>query len=397
MRWIAGMLLLCCQAALCASVASAHESTAPGAGEHRAFVGYYPSWLDLPIASNPDGAHAAPKTGLATVPPVYSHIVIAFAQPDFSWNGDMTSWAGSGLSFRASPDQIKQAIEIVHAHKQRVLLAVGGATYTNWAALAAEGRSRTLGPLSKALARMIDALGFDGLDVDYELEGTNTAAIREYRDAIRALNAAIHLAGRDKLLTLAAWSTGADCTAATGLSPCGGKASSWPEGRTGRERLVFAEPDIVQMLKMVSVMSYDAGYENYDPVMGWTLYRALLPKTVIVNIGFEIAPEGWGDSKLVAEDVQTQCPGSIILADQFGTPVNRPYSVERLIKAGPLSRQSQNRDGIMLWNILKNDKLPSCGPRPVVSPREFETKASALLEAWREPRAQFQSGSDHGK
>ena len=257
----------------------------------------------------------------------------------------MTSWAGSGLSFRASPKQIEQAIGTLHARKQRVLLAIGGATYTNWTALAAEGRAGAAGPVSKALAHMIDALGFDGVDVDYEREGTNTAAIQEYRDAIRALNAVVRLAGRDKVLTLAAWSTGADCTAATGLSPCRGKASSWPEGRTGRERLVFAQPDIAQMLSMVSVMSYDAGYENYDPVTSWTLYRALLPKRVIVNIGFEIAPEGWGDSKLVAEDSQALCPGSIILADQFGVAVNRPYSVDHLMKAGPLSRQSQSNQG----------------------------------------------------
>ena len=359
----------------------------------RVFVGYYPSWLDA--ASNPATDRTRTVPNLATVPPAYSHIVVAFAQPDFSWNGDMTSWAGSGLGFRASPAQIKQAIDAAHARKQRVLLAIGGATYTNWDALAAEGRSGIAGPVSKALAHMIEVLGFDGTDVDYEREGTNTAAIEEYQDVIRALGAVVHLAGREKILTLAAWSTGADCTAATGLSPCQGKASSWPEGRTGRERLVFAQPEIVRMLTMVSVMSYDAGYQNYNPVRGWSLYRALLPKRVIVNMGFEIAPEGWGAGRLVAEDGQAQCTGSIILADQFGTAVNRPYSVDRLMKTGPLSEQSQSKDGIMLWHILKDDNLPNCGSRPVVSPKEFEAKASALLDARREPVAQTQSRSNH--
>ncbi len=99
MKWIAGTLLLCCQMAL--GAAPLHESTSPDAAlQRRFFVGYYPSWLDAANAGD-EGARA--KSGLATVPSAYSHIVIAFAQPDFSWSGDMTSWAGSGLSFRASP------------------------------------------------------------------------------------------------------------------------------------------------------------------------------------------------------------------------------------------------------------------------------------------------------
>ncbi|MDE2135661.1 MAG: hypothetical protein KGM97_08635 [Alphaproteobacteria bacterium] len=351
------------------------------------FVGYYPSWLDsipAPSAGGRDTANdAAIASGLALVPLVYSHIVIAFADPNFSWDGDMTSWVGSGLQFHASPAQIECAIETLHARKLRVLLAVGGATYTNWTALAAERRSRSAGPTIKALVHMIDALGLDGLDVDFELGGADDAAVQEYRDAIRALDTAVHLAGRDKLLTLAAWSTGADCTAAAALSPCGGKTSMWVGGRTGRERMTFADLDIVHTLSMVSIMSYDAGYENYDAVKEWTLYRALLPERIVVNIGFEIAPEGWGGGRLVAEDTQAKCPGSIVLADQFGQPVNRPYSVDRLIKTGPLSRPPHGnpQDGIMLWHMLKDGNLPDCGSLPVVSPQGLEAKVASLLNS----------------
>ncbi len=351
------------------------------------FVGYYPSWLDFFPAPSTGGRDsendAAIASGLALVPSVYSHIAIAFANPNFSWNGDMTSWAGSGLQFHASPAQVASAIGALHVRKLRVLLAVGGATYTNWTALATEGRSRTAGPVTSALARMIGVLGLDGLDVDFETDGADGAAVEEYRNAIRALHAAVHLAGRDKVLTLAAWSTGADCTAATRLSPCRGKTSSWPGGRTGRERLAFADSGIVRMLSMINVMSYDAGYENYDAVRAWKLYRSLLPQRIVVNIGFQIAPEGWGGATLVAEDAQAQCPGSVILADQFGEPVNQPYSVDRLIKAGPLSRSPHGnpQDGIMLWHILKDGNLPDCGSSPVVSPKGMEAKAAAALAA----------------
>lgn len=286
---------------------------------------------------------------------------------------------GSGLGFHSPPSDVAQAIAALHARGQLVLLSVGGATYTSWMALAAEGHGR--GPITSALAQMVGALGLDGLDVDYENEGTDAAAIEQYRDAIRALAAAVRLAGRDKVLTLAAWSTGADCTAATAAAHCGGKTSSWPPARAARERLALTDPDIVRMLNMVSVMSYDAGYQNYDAVRGWSLYRALLPERVVVNIGFEIAPESWGGAVLVADDADATCTGSVVLADQFGEPVNKPYSVDRLIKTGPLSRHKHGnpRDGIMLWHILKDDNLPDCAGSPAVSPTALEAKAAALL------------------
>ncbi len=401
MRWIAGVLLLCCGAALsaCATAPATNTAVAAYCGQpvaykiretgkqRRVFVGYYPSWLDPVLGPGASGCttagDGANASGLAFVSEAYSHIVVAFADPSFSWNGDMTSWAGSGLHFHTSPTQVKRAIETLHARKLRVLLAVGGATYTNWTALAAEGHSRTAGLMTKALAHMVDVFGFDGLDVDYEVEGVDAAAIQQYRDAIRTLDRAVHRAGRTKLLTLAAWSTGADCTAATGLSDCRGETSSWPGAFAGRERLAFADPEIVRKLNMVNVMSYDAGYENYDAVKGWMLYRALLPKRIVVNIGFEIAPEGFGGGRLVAEDAQAQCPGSIVLADQFGEPVNRSYSVDRLIKAGPLSRPAHGnpQDGIMLWHILKDGNLPVCGSLSVVSPKGLEGKATAVLDA----------------
>ena len=42
----------------------------------------------------------------------------------------------------------------------QVIIAVGGATYTNWAALNAG-----------AIRRFVDAFGLDGVDIDYEVSG----------------------------------------------------------------------------------------------------------------------------------------------------------------------------------------------------------------------------------
>jgi hypothetical protein len=334
-------------------------TVAAHADERRALVGYYPSWS------------AAAATTLSATPAGYTHVILAFAKPDFAWNGK--TWAGTGLQFSSAPADIKKQVAALQARGIKVVLAVGGATYLNWGPLTAEaGRP---GKTTAALAQFISDLGLDGLDVDYEPDGTSPKQIAEYRGAIWALSNA----SKDKMLLLAAWSTGADCTKATGTTPCGGK-SAVGDGRTGRERLVFADTSLSAKLSMINVMSYDAGVADFDPVQAWSLYRALIPSTITVNIGFEPAPEDWGPARLVATDDKAVCSGARVKADQFGNPVNKPYSVERALKDGPLSHHENPQDGAMLWHLLKNRNLPRCGQSVVVSPRELELTARTLLD-----------------
>jgi len=345
----------------------------PAWGAKRALVGYYPSWLcGSPLMPDCDAA-----ADLAQLSPGYTHVMLSFAQPDFAWDG--ANWTGTGLQFRKSPADMKPAIAALRAHGVRVVLAVGGAKYLDWSPLAAEASAP--GPITRALADAITALGLDGLDVDYEAEGAGPKQIAEYAGAIRAMHRAVVMAGPGKLLTLAAWSTGADCTPATGLAPCGGKASQWP-GRAGRERLLFRDETLPDKLSMVSVMAYDAGTNNFDPVTAYALYRDLLPAGTIVNLGFEIAPEGWGDGRLVADAAHAVCHGSVFVTSQFGTPTHRPYAVDRLIADGPLAprRNSNARDGAMLWHGLKDQDLPLCGSAATISALEFVTQARVLLD-----------------
>lgn len=359
--------------ALATAAALAFPAFAAKAPEPRVFVGYYPSWMDA-------AADCGAASRLACVSRPITHVIVAFADPHFTWNGDMSSWSGSGLGFKAAPADVKAAIAVLHGRGLKVLLAVGGQTYLDWTALAAEGNGNTAGPITKALAHAVSQLGFDGLDVDDEQDGADASAIRTYRGAVLALRRAADLAGRNKLVALAAWSTGADCTPATGLAPCGGKASVW-QGRAGRERLLFSDKDVVAQIDMVSVMSYDAGTAGYDAVRAFALYRDLLPARIIVNIGFETAPQGWGDATLVAHDADARCGGARVKADQFGTAVNRPYSVEGLLRAGPLTwRTTTNpRDGAMLWHLLKTQSLPMCGEKPAASPADIERAAAPFL------------------
>ncbi len=328
------------------------------ASERRALVGYYPSWVATSTLTATSNA--------------YTHVVVAFAKPDFAWDG--TTWKGTGLQFVASPAEVRQQVAVLHTRGIRVLLAVGGATYLNWAPLAAEANRK--GPITAALKTFIIKMGFDGIDVDYEPEGADPARISEYAAAIKALRAA---AGPDKILALAAWSTGADCTAATGAGPCGGKISQ-ESGSAGRERLLFRDRALLSKIAMINLMSYDVGTEHFDPVRAWTLYRDLVPATITVNIGFEVAPEDWGGATLVAKDSDAVCPSAITRGDQFGNPVNKPYSVSRLLRDGPFRKNSNPHDGAMLWHILKTQAIPFCGKALAVSPRDFERTARALLD-----------------
>ncbi|GAA0554205.1 hypothetical protein FHS83_001714 [Rhizomicrobium palustre] len=318
----------------------------------RVVAGYFPSWESA--------------SALSSVNPAYSHVIVAFARPDFSWDGK--SFAGTGLQFEGSPAELKRQIAAVKKRGTKVLLAVGGTSYLKWDALAAEAGKP--GPVTNQIARFVRELGFDGIDVDYEIEGGDIAP---YRGAILSLRRA----AQGKTLSLAAWSTGADCTKATGTAPCGGKVGE-TDANTGRERLVFRDPAAAAAIDMVEVMSYDAGLA-YDPVLGWQLYRALLPARVIVNIGFEPAPEGWGKAVLVGRDQDAVCKNAKLQTDQFEQASSKPYSVERSLRDGPLASKTNPKDGAMLWHVLKNDGIPLCGKAKGISADGAAALARKLL------------------
>ena len=342
----------------------------------RVYVGYYPSWSDNWFDST--SKTAAEVYGLskfARAPATYTHIIAAFADPNFSWNGATTNnWSGTGLNFNATPRDIKASIDVLHKRNIKVLLAVGGATYNNWSALAAEGQAGS-GPITAALASFMRDMGFDGLDVDYEAD----ANVDRYANATKAMRRAVDQAGGGRILTLAGWSTGADCTPATTAdAACAGKASYWSD-KAGRERLLASHyPTVAAGLDMVDVMTYDARFEHYDGITGWTQYRNLFAAHTIVSIGLETSPEGWQGGNLVINDADAQCEGSRILQDQYGANLNLPYSVNRYttgVRSSTLANRNP-RDGAMLWSMLKTAS-GSCGSAPLASPGTIGAKISS--------------------
>jgi hypothetical protein len=300
----------------------------------------------------------------------YTDVYLAFAQPNFAWSGiTSNTWTGTGLNFTAAPQDVAQAIRLLHNAGQRVVLSVGGATYTaGWGTLAADA-GKAIGastaPTKTALAQFLVDLKIDGLDVDYEVDGADSATVSQYAQAIQvmreAVDAATALDGRVRVLALAGWSTGADYTAQA-TNPSNPNQISYWGGSAGRERLTFATTvpsgayagkQVGGLLNILNVMSYDAGYQHYDPALAYDEYRKLLPSTVAVSGGLEIPPESWGGALLVVNNSDAGQTGTLVQNDQYGNVLNVPYSVQRLgthIVANTVNANSN--DGLMVWDLL---------------------------------------------
>ena len=357
----------------------------------RIFTGYYPSWSDNWFtAVNWDGTAKTldqifTESKLAKIPAQYTHVQLSFANPNFSWGGMAAdSWSGTGISFNAKPSDIKMAIKVLHARNIKVTLAVGGATYNDWTPL--ENEAGGTGPIKTALTNFLRDMDIDGMDVDFEVGGADAANVSAYAKSIQALREATDAAGSGKILTLAGWSTGADCTAATsGDAGCAGKVSYWG-GSAGRERLTFKKTavggprngqSIGSLLNIVSIMSYDAQTLHYDPVTAYKAYRPLLPASTIVSLGLETAAEGWAGGALVINNADAVCAGSTISQDQYGVANPGAYSVERFANT-MLASTVNARDGLMLWHILKADSV-QCGAKPTAMPAGVGAKVGAMF------------------
>lgn len=350
----------------------------------RTLIGYFPSWSEsyyyyAGYSGTPmtDEQLIASSKLAAIIKTPYTDICIAFAQPNFSWSGlAANTWSGTGLSFSSAPADVVQSIRILHQHGRRILLSVGGATYGNWGGLSSEAgkpAGAATAPIRDALARIMVDMKLDGLDVDYEVDGTDAVNVSAYALSIQAMREAIDQAnkvdGRPRELGLAAWSTGADYTAAV-RDPANPNRISYWGGSAGRERLAFSKvvssgtyagQKAGDLLDLVGVMAYDAGYQHFDPTVAYDQYRALLPSTTIVAIGLEIPNEAWGGAILVTSNADAYQAGTVIQLDQYGKILNAPYSAERSAKH-VLSNKVNSLDGLMVWELLKSTPLPLTGP-----------------------------------
>jgi hypothetical protein len=266
-----------------------------------------------------------------------------------------------------------------------VLLSVGGAQQVindqghanGWQNLVANTAYRN------RLLQLANALGVDGIDMDYEAATVNNDAnVAQYSNVLtilhntaKAMNG-LNAAGfaNPKLFTMDVSGVGADCSPANSVDPYCQKLklnSAW--ANAGVERRVLKANNLARLVDMVNVMTYDIGYYGFDPVLSYQQYRSLLPPGVPVNVGLEVldsavigGPLGNEKSMLMVNNADVDaiaCPGTVMLNDQYSAiwsnpavlrPVNRPYSVQNLATTvNNFNKANATKDGLMMWSLFR--------------------------------------------
>ena len=246
----------------------------------REYVGYFQTW-SMNWASDPA------KTSLANLPAYFTQVVLSFMKPDATYSGGLTL-ANTGIQFSSDAQVIKDAIKLLKQRNPntKVLVAVGGATYTNFGSLN-----------MNAIVKFVNEFGLDGVDIDFEPSNPScqvsatavscttddlfTSVVRQMREALP----------RPKLLTCAVFSVGA-----YGL---GEWANAQPPSQYTGVSINMLNA-VGSQLDQLNVMSYDAG-TTYNPVEALEAYSYYFSGPV--TLGVEVPPEAWGGSVLTLEDL----------------------------------------------------------------------------------------------
>lgn len=245
----------------------------------RPFLAYHPSWYE------PDATRAQ-ETTLARLPGYITHVALSFAKPDLTYAGGL-DLTGTGLEYRPSGAVMKDAIALLKARNPgtRVLVSLGGSTYTGWDRLA---------PAS--IGRLVRDLGADGVDIDFEppapgcapRAGTMSCATDALIvDIVRRLRKELP---RPYVISLAGWSVGAYGAGDFANAP---PASPW----RGLLLALFAS-SAARELDLVSIMSYDAG-PAYDATQAFRAYRSVWKGPLA--LGIPVMPSSHGERRFTVE------------------------------------------------------------------------------------------------
>ena len=224
-----------------------------------ALMAYYESWL-APTSGSP----------FADLPASLDVLALAFARPDAVYDG--TQLAGTGLQFSQSESVLRAAVAQLRKANPalRIVLSVGGSSYTGWGALD-----------EHAIARLVRDLGLDGIDVDFEpadpgcvIEPSQVhcRSDAQWAAILRRLRAVLP---RPALLTVPGWSVGAYGT--------GVWQSAAPGGPYAGMMLAPLHDPGAAAIDLVSVMAYDAG-SSFKPAQAYAAYRAAWPGLLLGGV-----------------------------------------------------------------------------------------------------------------
>ena len=174
----------------------------------------------------------------------------------------------------------------------KILISVGGETYTNWHKFDRE-----------AIKRFVRDFELDGVDLDFEPPSPNcqnrTGRVSCESDStlFEIVTSARSALPRPYVLWLTATNTGAYGEGAWRAQPPTGSPSYGAFVPLLRDRSYSA------MLDVINIMAYDAG-PTFRPLEAYAAYRSYFPGSIL--IGLTSPPEAWGGHEYsIAEAVGT--------------------------------------------------------------------------------------------
>lgn len=261
---------------------------------------------------------------LVNLPPYVTQVFLSFMKPDVTYTGGVT-FQGTGLQFPGDDmaPVIKQSISILKQRNPgtKVLVAVGGYSYTGWARLNTAG-----------IKAFVDEFGLDGVDIDYEpsspncqrtgcsgsvCTGVSCTTDFQFQQVVTAFRQAMP----DKFLSVAAFSVGAygvgQFTNAQPISQNTGVSFNMLNA-------------VGSLLDQVNLMSYDAG-PTYSPLTALNAYASIFSGPILV--GVEVANEAWGGHVISLAEVNEIANGVI----QKGIPGSGMmiWSLDKRADQGP--------------------------------------------------------------
>jgi chitinase len=230
---------------------------------------------------------------LVNLPAGLTEVLLAFVRPDIAYAGDL-DLSNTGLEVPYSGSVLKSSLTALKTRNPgvRILISIGGETYTNWHKFDGE-----------AIKRFVRDFEFDGIDLDFEPPSPNCqnrsgrVSCESDSALFEAVKSARSALPRPYVLWLTATNTGAYGEGAWRSQPPVGSPSYGAFVPLLRDRSYSA------MLDVINIMAYDAG-PTFRPLEAYAAYRSYFPGSIL--IGVTSPPEAWGGHEYsIAEAVDT--------------------------------------------------------------------------------------------
>lgn len=213
---------------------------------------------------------ASPNNDISNLDSNINTVYLAFVKPDMMYTKGEFSFSRTGFNFSLDFKVVLESIRALKKRKVKVLLAVGGGSY--WS---------TPMPFNHlGIIDLMEDLECDGIDIDWEVGITDDSAPLQVMEALYPLM-------KSKTISFTCFSTGA-----------------FPKSLNDKYRgmNLKALKGFGKYIDQVNVMAYDAG-KDFDSISAFKSYRSVYDG--VINIGFEIGKQGWGDGLLFKEELET--------------------------------------------------------------------------------------------